>query len=175
MKKHMLIKKASTIALLLMALTKLRQYHGAWLPFSLILASFAMPMMAQASEQSVQAYANALQNAANNRNIGQIARLISDDVIISLSRQGRDNMTLSKADYLQLLQQGWMNTSAYRFDIEVKDVLIVGNQARAQMVSTETWTQDGKNFTLITTSKVTLDLQGRDALLLRSVAQVVMK
>ncbi len=169
--KTCLNKKVLAAAALVGATYKYRHKLKGALASSLVLAS---PMIAEAaiSEQSVYAYANSIKTAANTRNIGQIARLISDDAIISLSRQGRGTTTLSKSDYLQLLQKGWTNSSTYRFDIEVRDVLITGDQARAQIITTETWTQNGKPMTIMTSSRATLGLSGKNTVLLRSVSQV---
>lgn len=169
--KTCLNKKILAAVTLIGATYKYRHKLKGALASSLVLIS---PVVAEAaiSEHSVYAYASSIKNAANNRNIGQIARLISDDAIISLSRQGRGTATLSKSDYLQLLQKSWTNSTAYRFDVEVRDVLITGDQARAQIITTETWTQDGKPFTIVTTSRATLGLSGKNTVLLRSVSQV---
>lgn len=130
------------------------------------------PAHAQMSESLVMAYAQNMQSAANARNIGQIARLLSDDVVVSLSRQGKGAVTLDKSGYLDLLQKSWTQADNYRYSISVDNIVVTGDTARAQVVTTETWTKDDKNTTLITTSKATLTLNGNNALLMRSVSQV---
>lgn len=123
------------------------------------------------SESSVQAYAAAMNQAANSQNIGQISRLISDEVIISLTRNGK-TANLDKNGYLQLLQKSWAKSDNYRYNIGISDVVITGNQARAQVETTETWTENGKPVKLITTSRATLSESGSNAVLIRSVSQV---
>ena len=123
------------------------------------------------SEASVQAYAAAMNQAANSQNIGQISRLISDEVIISLTRN-RKTANLDKNGYLQLRQKIWAKSTNYRYNIRISDVVIAGNQARAQVVTTETWIENDKPVKLITTSRATLSESGSNAVLLRSVSQV---
>lgn len=127
---------------------------------------------AQMTEQMVMNYAQTMQAAANNRSINQIARLLSDDVVVSLTRQGRGTTTLDKAGYLDLLQKGWTQADRYNYTISVDNIVITGDTARAQVITREVWVKDGKNTTLITTSRATLGISGGNALLLRSVSQV---
>lgn len=134
------------------------------------------PAHAQMSEQLVMNYAQSMQNAANSQNISQLGRLLSDDVVVSLTRQGRGSSTLDKSGYLDLLQKSWTQASNYRYTISVNDIIITGDTARAQVVTRETWTnKDGKQTVLTTTSRATLGLSGANALLLRSVSQMAME
>lgn len=123
------------------------------------------------SESSVQSYASAMTQAANSQNIGQISQLIADEAIISVTRAGK-TANLDKHGYLQLLQKNWAKSKNYRYDIRISDVLVTGNQARAQFIATETWTEDGKSVKIVTTSRATLSQSGANAVLLRSVSQV---
>ncbi|WP_064645276.1 DUF4440 domain-containing protein [Moraxella catarrhalis] len=123
------------------------------------------------SEQDVSRYASSMSSAANAQNIAQISRLIADDAIISLSRGGKTT-SLDKEGYLQLLQKSWATSSGYRYRINVADVVVTGNQARAQIVTTENWTQDGRPVTINTASRATFSQVGNNAVLLRSVSQV---
>ena len=41
------------------------------------------------TESLVQNYASAMKSSANSKNINQVARLVSDDALISLSRKGK--------------------------------------------------------------------------------------
>lgn len=125
-------------------------------------------------ESSVQAYIDAMDKAANNQNIGQIANLVSDDAIISLTRQGK-TANLDKNGYLQLLQKSWAKATNYHYDIHISDVVVAGNQARAQVTTTETWIENNKPVEVVTTSRVTLSQMGAHAVLLRSVAQFTIK
>lgn len=124
------------------------------------------------SDASIKSYAAAMNSAANSQNIGQISRLISDEVIISMTRNGK-TANLDKNAYLQLLQKSWAKSKNYRYHIAISDVVITGNQARAQVVTTETWLEEGKPVKITTTSRATLSDAGENAVLLRSVSQVV--
>ena len=124
------------------------------------------------SEQAVHVYASAMRQAANSKNINQMARLISDDAVISLTRQGRGSSTLSKSNYLDMLQKSWSEATNYRYEIQISDIVVTGDQARAQVVTTETWVKDSKPITIRTTSRATLGINNNNAVLLRSVTQV---
>lgn len=132
---------------------------------SLITPAFAM------SQSDISSYAAAMRSAANNQNIAQISKLISDDAIIALSRNNKTT-SLDKEGYLQLLQKNWAKASDYQYNIEISDVVISGSQARAQVHTTESWSENGKRITIKTSAKATLSQNGKDAVLLRSVAQV---
>lgn len=139
---------------------------------ALPLVASVVPAHAQMSESLVMAYASAMQSAANSQNISQIARLVSDDAVISLTRQGKGSTTLDKSGYLDLLQKSWTQADNYRYTISVDNIVITGDTARATVVTKETWTKGGQARTLITTSKATLGVSKNNALLLRSVSQV---
>lgn len=126
------------------------------------------------NESLVNTFASALSAAANGQNIGQVSQLIDDGAVISLTRQGK-TATLDKNAYLQLLQKSWAGAKDYRYAITISDVVISGNQARAQVLTTETWTKDGKKTVITTTSRATLVHSGANALLLRAVSQVTVE
>lgn len=178
-KKH-LIKKGMAVGALTAAigaagkLTGKPLSHSVGLGLALALgaSTFISAPAYAISESSVQAYAAAMNQAANSQNIGQISRLIADDAIIKMTRNG-NSADLSKTAYLQYLQKSWAKSKNYRYDIRISDVVLVGGQARAQVVTTETWTEDGNPVRLVTTSKVTLTESGASTVLLRSSAQVV--
>lgn len=123
------------------------------------------------TEDLVQSYAAAMKSSANNKSINQVARLVSDDALISLSRKGKST-SLDKDAYLKLLQNSWNDTSNYRYDISVDNVVITGNQAKANVTTNESWVKDGRNVSFVTTSRVTLTLSTGNAILLRAVSQV---
>ncbi|OOR90123.1 hypothetical protein B0181_05350 [Moraxella caviae] len=123
------------------------------------------------SEASVQGFAAAMKNAANSQNIGKVAELISDEAIISLSR-GNKSTSLDKNGYLQLLQKGWAKAKNYRYDIQVSNAVITGDQARVQITTTETWTENGRPVRITTSSRATLSEMSGSAVILRSVTQV---
>ncbi|MES1964627.1 hypothetical protein M0N77_04665 [Psychrobacter sp. AH5] len=123
------------------------------------------------SQSLVQNYASSMKAAANNKNISQVAALVSDDALISLSRKGKST-SLDKDAYLKLLQSSWNQTSNYRYDISIDNIVITGDQAKANVNTTESWVKDGQNVSFITTSRVTLTLSTGNAVLLRAVSQV---
>lgn len=123
------------------------------------------------TEDLVQSYVAAMKSSANNKSVNQVARLVSDDALISLSRKGKST-SLDKEAYLKLLQSSWNDTSNYRYDISVDNVVITGNQAKANVTTNESWVKDGRNVSFVTTSRVTLTLATGNAVLLRAVSQV---
>lgn len=131
-------------------------------------------MMAQAApitESAVQGYAAAMKAAANGKNINQVAKLVSDDALISLSRKGKTT-SLDKEAYLKLLQNSWSQTQNYRYDITISNIVTTGEQAKADVKTIETWIKDGQNVSFVTSSRVTLGAASNNAILLRAVSQV---
>ncbi len=129
---------------------------------------------AQAADMTkalVQNYAAAMKSSANSQNINQVARLVSDDALISMSRKGRST-SLDKEAYLKLLQNSWSKTSNYRYDINIDNIVITGSQAKANVTTNESWVKDGQKVSFVTTSRVTLTLSTGNAVLLRAVSQV---
>lgn len=126
---------------------------------------------ADMTQSAVQSYAAAMKSAANGQNINQVASLVSDDALISLSRKGKST-SLDKDAYLKLLQNSWNNTSNYRYDITIDNVVITGAQAKANVTTIESWVKDGRNVSFVTTSRVTLTSTTGNAILLRAVSQV---
>ena len=141
---------------------------------AIVAAASTMSISAQAatmSEALVQNYATAMKSAANSQNVNQVARLVSDDALISMSRKGKST-SLDKDAYLKLLQNSWSNTSSYRYDINVDNIVITGEQAKANVTTNESWIKDGQKVSFVTTSRVTLTLSTGNAVLLRAVSQV---
>lgn len=134
----------------------------------------AVSISAQAApmtEALVQDYAAAMKASANGQSINQVSRLVSDDALISLSRRGKST-SLDKAAYLNLLKNSWDDTSNYSYDIKVDNVVITGEQAKANFTTNESWVKDGREVSFVTRSRVTLGLSTGDAVLLRAVSQV---
>lgn len=171
------IKKGIVINTLNAAIHTIAPSHQRWyyaLGFGLALGGLAFTSVSAhaMSESSVQAYVVAMNQAANSQNIGQISRLIADDAIIKMTRNGV-SADLGKTAYLQHLQKSWAKATGYHYDIRISDIVVMGNRASAQVVTTESWTEDGVAVKLITTSKITLSESGSNAILLRSSSQVV--
>ncbi|MBF2718629.1 hypothetical protein IP510_01875 [Psychrobacter sp. NG254] len=126
---------------------------------------------ADMTEALVQNYAAAMKSSANSQNVNQVSRLVSDDALISLSRKGKST-SLDKDAYLKLLQNSWNDTSNYRYDISVDNIVITGSQAKASVTTNESWVKNGQQVSFVTTSRVTLTLSTGNAVLLRAVSQV---
>ncbi|WP_066805592.1 hypothetical protein [Moraxella oblonga] len=147
--------------------------------FGKVLSAFGVAVVATApayaiNEQSMQAYAMSMKASANAQNISQIAKLIDDDAVISITRHGKTS-TLDKNAYLQLLQKSWAGSTNYYYDITMSDVVVAGDQVRAVVNTVESWEKDGKKTTVNTTSKATLVQSGSDMTLLRAVSQIVIE
>ena len=141
---------------------------------AIVAAASTMTISAQAAtmtEALVQNYATAMKSAANSQSLNQVARLVSDDALISMSRKGKST-SLDKDAYLKLLQNSWSNTSNYRYDINVDNIVITGEQAKANVTTNESWVKDGQKVSFVTTSRVTFTLSTGNAVLLRAVSQV---
>ncbi|MGO1282239.1 MAG: nuclear transport factor 2 family protein [Psychrobacter sp.] len=123
------------------------------------------------TEALVQNYASAMKSSANSQNVTQVSRLVSDDALISLSRKGKST-SLDKDAYLKLLQDSWNDTSNYRYDISVDNIVITGDKAKANVTTNESWVKDGRTVSFVTTSRVTLTLSTGNAVLLRAVSQI---
>jgi len=126
---------------------------------------------ADMTEALVQNYIAAMKASANSRDVNQVSRLVSDDALISLSRKGKST-SLDKDAYLSLLQSSWSDTSNYRYDIAVDNIVITGSQAKANVTTNESWVKDGRNVSFVTNSRVTLTVATGNAVLLRAVSQV---
>lgn len=127
---------------------------------------------AQMTPQAVDAYAKNMQSAMSARNINQVARLLSDDVVISLTRQGSATATLDKSAYLNALQKGWSGVQNYKYTFTLDNVVITDDTARVQSTINESYTKDGQATTITANSRSTLGLNGNNAVLLRAVVQV---
>lgn len=130
-----------------------------------------MSAHAALSEAAVQNYATAMKQAANSQNINQVSSLVSDDALISLSRRGKTT-SLDKSAYLKLLQDSWSKSNNYKYDITISNIVISGDQAKANVRTTESWSNNGSQTTLTTDSRATLKAGANNAVLLRAVAQV---
>lgn len=126
---------------------------------------------ADMTESLVKNYASAMKSAANSKNVNQVAKLVSDDALISLSRKGKST-SLDKEAYLKLLQSSWNQSSNYNYDISLDNIVVTGSQAKANVNTHESWIKDGKPVSFVTTSRVTLTLSTGNAVLLRAVSQV---
>lgn len=149
---------------------------GALAPVAMIAAvSFAAtPAQAAINEAAVQNYATQMKQAANSKNVSKVSSLVADEALISLSRRGKTT-SLDKAAYLKLLQDSWSQSSNYSYDISISNVVISGDQAKADVKTVETWVKGGEQRTMRTTSRATLKSDNNNAVLLRAVSQVTIE
>ena len=137
-----------------------------------VASAFSVSVQAATMNESlVQNYSAAMKAAANSKNLSQVSRLVSDDALISLSRKGKST-SLDKEAYLRLLQTGLNQTSNYRYEISINNIVITGEQAKANVTTTESWVKDGQSVSFVTNSRVTLTVATGNAVLLRAVSQV---
>lgn len=134
----------------------------------------ATSAQAAISEAAVQSYAAQMKQAANSKNVNKVSSLVADEALISLSRRGKTT-SLDKAAYLKLLQDSWAKSSNYTYDISIANVVISGEQAKADVKTVETWVKDGQQRTMSTTSRATLKSDNNNAVLLRAVSQVTIE
>lgn len=139
-------------------------------------AAVAPTASAQAAVSTVDInqFAASMTNAANSKNIAQVSRLVSDDALISVSRKGKTS-TLDKASYVNLLQSNWSKTGQYRYDITVSNVVLMGNQAKADVVTTEILTEKGVTMRLVTTSRTTFTETPNGLVLSRAICQLTIE
>lgn len=149
---------------------------GALAPVAMVAAVSFAATSAQAAinEAAVQNYATQMKQAANSKNVSKVSNLVADEALISLSRRGRTT-SLDKAAYLKLLQDSWSKSSNYSYDISISNVVITGEQAKADVKTVETWIKDGQQRTMSTTSRATLKSDNNNAVLLRAVSQVTIE
>ncbi|SJM37953.1 hypothetical protein A1019T_01938 [Psychrobacter pasteurii] len=149
---------------------------GALTPVAMVAAVSFAATSAQAAinEAAVQNYATQMKQAANSKNVSKVSNLVADEALISLSRRGRTT-SLDKAAYLKLLQDSWSKSSNYSYDISISNVVITGEQAKADVKTVETWVKDGQQRTMSTTSRATLKSDNNNAVLLRAVSQVTIE
>lgn len=149
---------------------------GALAPVAMVAAVSFAATSAQAAinEAAVQNYATQMKQAANSKNVSKVSNLVADEALISLSRRGRTT-SLDKAAYLKLLQDSWSKSSNYGYDISISNVVITGEQAKADVKTVETWVKDGQQRTMSTTSRATLKSDNNNAVLLRAVSQVTIE
>ena len=88
-----------------------------------------------------------------------------------MSRKGKST-SLDKDAYLKLIQRSWNQSTDYKYDINIDNIVITGTQAKANVMTTESWVRDGKSASFVTKSRVTLTLSTGNAILLRAVSQV---
>lgn len=149
---------------------------GALAPVAMVAAVSFAATSAQAAinEAAVQNYATQMKQAANSKNVSKVSNLVADEALISLSRRGRTT-SLDKAAYLKLLQDSWSKSSNYSYDTSISNVVITGEQAKADVKTVETWVKDGQQRTMSTTSRATLKSDNNNAVLLRAVSQVTIE
>lgn len=139
----------------------------------------ALPSLAQAtiSDADIAQFASNMTVAANSKDINRVSALVADDALISVSRKGKTS-TLNKATYLNLLQNNWSKATQYRYSITVDNVVNMGTQAKADVVTTELLTEQGITTQLVTTSRATLSEagQGRNHVVLsRAISQLAIE
>lgn len=129
---------------------------------------------ANISEGDIEQFAQQMHQSANSKSIAQVSRLISDDALISISRRGATS-TLDKSSYLNLLQTNWAKATDYHYTIRINNVISTGNQAKADIVTTEVITENGKMLNMTTTSRATFSQTPKGLVLSRAISQLTIQ
>lgn len=141
------------------------------LMITVVSALATMSSQAAVSDQDIAQFASRMTTAANNKNIAQVSNLVAEDALISVSRKGKTS-TLNKANYLNLLQSNWAKAGNYRYSIVINNVVKVGDQAKADVVTTEVLTEQGVAMHLVTTSRTTFSQGNNGLVLMRAICQL---
>lgn len=143
---------------------------------AMLIAGMSLPLSAYATitESELQRFIAQMTLAANAKNINQISRLVADDALISVSRKGKTS-TLNKTTYLNLLQNNWSKAINYRYSMSISNVVTVGDQVKADVVTTEFITEQNQVVQLVTTSRATLAETGQGVLLSRAISQLAIE
>lgn len=138
--------------------------------------SLTVPTLANAeiTQRDIDNYGTAMAAAANAKSISRDASLVADDALISVSRKGKTT-TLNKSNYLNLLQNNWSKATRYGYDIQLNNVVISGNHAKADAITTEVIVENNVTTRLVTTSRITFAESGNSVLLSRAISQLVIE
>lgn len=166
-----------TITLNFQPIDKIRKQVKSKLWLGLVMAtSLTVPTLANAeiTQRDIDNYGTAMAAAANAKSISRVASLVADDALISVSRKGKTT-TLNKSNYLNLLQNNWSKATQYGYDIQLNNVVISGNHAKADAITTEVIVENNVTTRLVTTSRITFAESGNLVLLSRAISQLVIE
>ncbi|MBP6340763.1 MAG: hypothetical protein KBA00_00145 [Moraxella sp.] len=166
-----------TITLNFQPIDKIRKQVKSKLWLGLVMAtSLTVPTLANAeiTQRDIDNYGTAMAAAANAKSISRVASLVADDALISVSRKGKTT-TLNKSNYLNLLQNNWSKATRYGYDIQLNNVVISGNHAKADAITTEVIVENNVTTRLVTTSRITFAESGNSVLLSRAISQLVIE
>lgn len=160
----------------LLSFTSNSTSNSAKMPFILagLLIGASVNAQAVINEAQLQQFSAAMTAAANAKNINQISRLVADDALISVSRKGKTS-TLNKSTYLNLLQNNWSKATQYRYSMDISNVVHVGEQAKADVVTTEIIVEPTQSIRLVTTSRATLSEIDNRIVLSRAISQLAIE
>lgn len=142
------------------------------LGISILSLTIPAPAFANITDSDIQSYANQMSQSANTKNIAVVNRLVSDDALISISRRGKTS-TLDKPSYLNLLQTNWAKASHYQYSIKINNIISIGTQAKADILTTELIQEDNKTLRLTTTSRATFAKTDKGVVLIRAISDLV--
>ncbi len=109
---------------------------------TLILASLALtPLCAQElTKSSVEEMIEKLDEAASDMDVATISSLIHPgaSITMNITINGKaQSMRVTKAQYIQLLEQGMKATTSYDHEVSQVEITVKGNKAFASMRVTE--------------------------------------
>lgn len=131
----------------------------------LLLASFGLISVGHAgdlNEAAVNNFLNKLDAAIEKLDVNGVAATMSDavDIILNIDMQGQKQvMQLTKAQYVDMLRQGWAAYSNYKYSRSNVKVKMNGNSALVTADVSETMTVQGQTMTGNSKEEVTVELQ----------------
>ncbi len=143
-------------------------------PVLLLASSLIVPIAHADINLQVQQYVENVEQASNDKDINRLSSLIADNAMIKVDRNNKSAI-LNKNGYLQQVQTNWHTTSNYNYTIKVDNVINSGNNIKATMTSTESFTKGDKNTTYVTKSQLTLANSHGTLLLIKAVSDVAIK
>lgn len=129
---------------------------------------------AEITQREIDNFGTAMMAAANAKSMSRVSSLIADDALISVSRKGKTS-TLNKSNYLNLLQNNWSKATQYGYDIQINNVVVTGNHAKADAITTEVIVENNVTTRLVTTSRITFTESADTVLLSRAISQLVIE
>lgn len=113
------------------------------------------------TEQSVAQLIDAVDKAANNKSAAPIGDAMTDNVkiVMNVEFQGQTQViSPSKSEYLSLLEQGWAQSSNYKYSKSDVTIKIDGDKAFVSANVNESMTIQGQNISVFSKEKAVIEL-----------------
>lgn len=130
--------------------------------------SFGVTFAAELTEEKVNKLIAKVDNAAVSLDAIELAKLLSDNVSITMniSMQGKMQvMKPTKQQYLSMLQQGWSMYKNYKYSKSNVKIKIEGNKALVTADVKESMTVQGQSISGESKEEITIELVSGKALI----------